>query len=223
MSGRTGYAVRPAGASEDPVSRSAPTTVVFDIGNVLLRWDPRNLYRKVFADEAQMEWFLREVCTTEWNVEQDRGRTWEEAVTLLAARHPDWEAEIRAYHERWHEMVAGVIEDNVALLERLAAAGVPVYAITNFSGDKFREARERHPFLRSFRGVAVSGDERLIKPDRAIFDRFFERYGLAPGDCVFIDDSRANVETARGLGMRTVHYVEPMDVAAALREHGIAV
>ncbi|HEX2552462.1 MAG TPA: HAD family phosphatase [Microvirga sp.] len=202
---------------------SAPTTVVFDIGNVLLRWNPRNLYRKVFADEDQMEWFLREVCTNEWNVEQDRGRSWDEAVALLVARHPEWEAQIRAFHERWHETVEGVFEDNVAVLERLVRAGIPTYAITNFSSDKFREAQEIHPFLKSFRGVVVSGDERLIKPDRAIFDLFFRRYGLAPAECVFIDDSLHNIETARSLGMHAIHYSEPLDVAAALREHGIAI
>jgi len=205
------------------VSRSTPTTVVFDIGNVLLRWDPRHLYRNVFADEEQMEWFLREVCTVEWNIEQDRGRPWDEAVAILVERHPEWAAEIRAFHERWHETVIGVFDDNVAVLERLARSGVPVYAITNFSGDKFREAREVYPFLKSFKGVVVSGDERLIKPDRAIFDLFLGRYGLDPAECIFIDDSRANVETARMLGMRTIHYIEPMDVAAALREQGVAV
>ena len=205
------------------MSHPAPTTVVFDIGNVLLRWDPRNLYRKVFADEAQMEWFLREVCTTEWNIEQDRGRTWDEAVAHLVERHPDWEAEIRAFHERWHETVVGVFDDNVAVLERLIRAGIPIYAITNFSSDKFREAQGIYPFLKSFRGVVVSGDERLIKPDRAIFDLFFARYGLRPAECVFIDDSRHNIETAQALGMRTIHYAEPLDVAAALREHGIAI
>ena len=213
-----------APTTPDPAQpASAPTTVVFDIGNVLLRWDPRNLYRKVFADEARMEWFLREVCTTEWNIEQDRGRTWDEAVAHLVERHPDWEAEIRAFHERWHETVVGVFDDNVAVLEHLIRARIPIYAITNFSSDKFREAQGIYPFLKSFRGVVVSGDERLIKPDRAIFDLFLKRYGLEPAGCVFIDDSRANIETARGLGMRTIHYVEPMDVAAALREHGIAI
>jgi 2-haloacid dehalogenase len=201
----------------------APTTVVFDIGNVLLRWDPRHLYRKVFADEAQMEWFLREVCTTEWNIEQDRGRSWDEAVAILVERHPEWDAQIRAFHERWHETVVGVFDDNVAVLERLGQAGVPTYAITNFSADKFREAREIYPFLKAFKGVVVSGDERLIKPDRAIFDLFFSRYGLAPQDCVFIDDSKANIDMAEDLGMHVVHYAEPLDLAAALRAHGFAV
>lgn len=207
----------------NPVAPSAPKTVVFDIGNVLVRWDPRHLYRKVFEDENQMEWFLREVCTNEWNIEQDRGRSWEEAVALLVERHPEWADQIRAYHERWHETITGVFDDNVALLERLAGSGEPVYAITNFSGDKFREAQERFPFLKRFTGVVVSGDERLVKPDRAIFDLFFSRYGLKPGECIFIDDSRANIETARALGMHTVHYVEPMDVTAALRERGLRV
>lgn len=198
-----------------------PSTVVFDIGGVLLRWDPRHLYRKLFDDEAQMEWFLREVCTSEWNVEQDRGRLWEDAVQLLVARHPEWEGQIRAYHERWHETVAGVFEQNVAVLERLTAAGVPVYAITNFSAEKFVEARERYPFLKSFKGVVVSGEDRMLKPDREIFDLFFSRYLLEPADCIFIDDSRPNIETARSLGMHTVHCVEGADIAAALRAFGI--
>jgi 2-haloacid dehalogenase len=202
-------------------TNSRPSTVVFDIGGVLLRWDPRNLYRKIFAEEAEMEWFLREVCTSEWNVEQDRGRKWDDAVALLVERHPEWESQIRAYHERWHETVAGVYEENVALLERLTAAGVPVYAITNFSAEKFVEARERHRFLQLFRGVVVSGEDRMLKPEREIFDLFFSRYGLRPQDCVFIDDSRANVEMARSLGLHTVHFVEGMDVAGALRAYGI--
>jgi 2-haloacid dehalogenase len=199
-----------------------PTTVVFDIGGVLLRWDPRHLYRKIFADAAEMEWFLAEVCTSEWNVEQDRGRLWDDAVALLVGRHPEWESQIRAYHERWHETIAGVFDDNVALLERLTAAGQPVYAITNFSAEKFVEARERWPFLKLFKGVVVSGEDRMLKPDREIFDLFFSRYGVAPQACVFIDDSRANIEMATSLGMHTIHFVEGTDVAEALHGYGIA-
>lgn len=197
-----------------------PTIVVFDIGNVLLRWDPRNLYRTIFDDEARMEWFLSTVCTPDWNVEQDRGRDWDEAVALLVERHPDHETPIRAFHERWHETVSGVFEENVALLERLRAAGVPNYAITNFSGPKFREAQKRFPFLAGFDGAIVSGDERLLKPDAAIYRLFLDRYRLDAGDCVFIDDSKANVEGARTVGMHAIHYLEPMDLAAELRRYG---
>ncbi len=200
-----------------------PTTVVFDVGNVLLRWDPRNLYRRIFEDEERMEWFLANVCTSEWNVEQDRGRDWDEAVALLLERHPEHESPIRAFHERWHETVSGVFEENVALLQRLREAGVPTYCITNFSSAKFREAQERYPFLASFDGVIVSGDERLLKPDPAIYRLLLSRYGLIAEDCLFIDDSLANVEGARSVGMQAIHYREPMDLAAELRRHGIPV
>ena len=205
------------------MAERAPTTVVFDVGNVLLRWDPRNLYRTVFAEEERMEWFLANVCTSEWNLEQDRGRDWDEAVQLLVQRHPEHESPIRAFHERWHETVSGVIEENVTLLQRLREAGVPTYCITNFSGAKFREAQERFPFLAGFDGVIVSGDERLLKPDPAIYRLLLTRYGLAAEDCLFIDDSLANVEGARSVGMQAVHYREPMDLAAELRRHGLPV
>src|SRR5690606_9613957 len=114
-----------------------PTTVVFDVGNVLLRWDPRNLYRTVFDDESEMEWFLANVCTSAWNLEQDRGRGWEEAVALLVEAHPAQALAIHAFHERWEETVSGDIRENVALLARLREAGVPNYCITNFSSPKF--------------------------------------------------------------------------------------
>jgi 2-haloacid dehalogenase len=206
---------------EIPLHTKPPTIVVFDVGNVLLRWDPRHLYRKLFDDQARMEWFLSTICTPAWNIEQDRGRDWDEAVALLVERHPDHEIPIRAFHERWHETVSGVFEENVALLQHLRAAKVPSYCITNFSGQKFIEARKRYPFLDGFDGVIVSGDERVLKPDPAIYTLLLERYGLDGRDCVFIDDSKANVEGARAVGMHGIHYVEPMDLAAELRRLGL--
>ncbi|WP_230531456.1 HAD family hydrolase [Microvirga roseola] len=197
-----------------------PKTVVFDIGNVLLRWDPRNLYRRIFDDEAEMEWFLSNVCTHDWNVEQDRGRDWDEAVALLIKDHPRHEAPIRAFHERWSETVSGVFEEHVALLQRLREAGVPNFCITNFSGPKFILAQQRFPFLAGFDGIVVSGDERLLKPDPAIYRLLLDRYGLEAGDCIFIDDSKANVEGARAVGMYAIHYAEPMDLAAELCRYG---
>ena len=201
-----------------------PTTVVFDVGNVLLRWDPRNLYRRIFPDEAEMEWFLGNVCTHEWNVEQDRGRDWDEAVALLVKDHPKHENAIRAFHERWTETVSGVFEQNVSLLLQLREAKVPNDCITNFSAPKFILAQQRFPFLASFDGVIVSGDERLLKPDPAIYRLLLDRYGLDAEDCVFIDDSRANIEAARGVGMHAIHYPdEQVDLAAELRRHGFPV
>jgi 2-haloacid dehalogenase len=118
--------------------------------------------------------------------------------------------------------VSGVFDENVALLERLRRSGVPTYAITNFSGAKFLEAQRRFPFLAEFEGVIVSGDEQLLKPEPAIYNLFLSRYGLEADDCIFIDDSKANAEGARAVGMHAIHYVEPMDLAVELRWHGIA-
>jgi len=200
-----------------------PTIVVFDIGNVLLRWDPRNLYRRIFDDEGQMEWFLTHVCTPDWNVEQDRGRDWDEAVALLVKDHPTHEIQIRAFHERWDETVSGIFEEHVDLLLRLREAGVPNYCITNFSGPKFIQSQKRFPFLSGFDGVVVSGDERLLKPDPAIYRLLLDRYGLKAEDCVFIDDSSANVEAARVIGMQAIHCVDGIDLAAKLRDYGFPV
>ncbi|WP_066733920.1 MULTISPECIES: HAD family phosphatase [Hyphomicrobiales] len=198
-------------------------TAVFDVGNVLIRWDPFRVYREMIPDEAKRQWFLQNVCTSAWNLEQDRGRSWEEGVALLVASHPEWEAQIRAYDERWHEAVPGMIEDSVAVLEALKARGEKVYAITNFSREKWAECLIRFPFLQSFDGVVVSAHERVIKPDPAIYRILLERYDLAAEDCVFIDDSAKNIETARALGMQGIHFVEPVDLRAELARCGIAV
>ena len=206
------------------MAKRQPKTVVFDIGNVLLRWDPRNLYRHVFEDHVEMEWFLDNVCTPDWNLEQDRGRDWDEAVALLVKDYPTHEPAIRAFHERWPETVSGVFEQNVAVLQSLRDAGVPNYCITNFSGPKFTLAQERFPFLAGFDGVIVSGDERLLKPEAAIYHLLLERYGLEAGDCVFIDDSLPNIEAARRVGMEAIHYPsEDIDLAAELRRYGFVV
>ncbi len=197
-------------------------TVVFDVGNVLIRWDPLLVYREMIPDDEKRAWFMRNVCTAAWNIEQDRGRSWEEAVALLVASHPEWESQIRAYDERWHEAVPGTIEDSVAVLEELKARGEKVYAITNFSREKWAECLIRFPFLQSFDGVVVSAHERVIKPDPAIYQILFQRYRLVAGDCIFIDDSAKNIETARAVGMKGVHFVEPIDLRLELRKLGVA-
>lgn len=197
-------------------------TAVFDVGNVLVRWDPFRVYREMIPDETKRNWFLHNVCTSAWNLEQDRGRSWEDGIALLVASHPEWEAQIRAYDERWHEAVPGMIEDSVAVLEELKARGDKVYGITNFSREKWAECLIRFPFLQSFDGVVVSAHERVIKPDPAIFQILLTRYDLAAEDCIFIDDSAKNIETACSLGMKGIHFVEPIDLKAELARHGVA-
>lgn len=191
--------------------------VVFDIGNVLLRWDPRFLYRRIFADAERMEWFLTHVCNNEWNLEQDRGRSFAEAVREATLRHPQYAAEIAAYDARWHETLPHAIDGSVAILESLGARGTPLYAITNWNSEKFRETRGRFGFLGRFRDIVVSGDERLVKPDPAIYRLLLDRNRLAAEDCLFIDDSAANVAGAEAVGMAGHHFRSPELLADALR------
>jgi 2-haloacid dehalogenase len=201
----------------------APRIAVFDVGNVLLDWDMRHLYRKLFADEARMEWFLAEVCTPAWNLGFDGGRLFADGVAELTAKHPDLAAEIRAFDARWLETVRAPIEGSVALLQRLRAAGQPTYAITNFSAEKFEDACRTWPFLTGFDGVVVSGRERLLKPDPAIFHLLLDRYGLAAEDCLFIDDVPANVAAAEGVGMHGHRFESPEGLAKVLAGHGFPV
>lgn len=196
--------------------------VVFDIGNVLIHWDPRALYRKIFSSEEEMEWFLGNVCTSDWNMEQDRGRSFEDAIAEASARHPGHAQAIAAYHHRWHETIVEPIAGTVAILEELRAQGTPLYAITNWHQDKFRETKARFPFLASsFRDIVVSGDERLVKPDPAIYRLLLERNGLDAASCLFIDDSPKNVAGAQAVGMRAHHFTSPQSLRAHLAEAGV--
>jgi 2-haloacid dehalogenase len=194
---------------------------VFDVGNVLIRWDPRNLYRKLIADEAEREDFLARICSPEWNLEMDRGRAFAEGVAERVALFPQHEALIRAFDERWLETLDGAVEEAVAILEELRAAGVKTYAITNFSREKFALTRTRYPFLDSFEGIIVSAHEQLLKPDPRIYALLCERHGLAPADCIFIDDNLANVEGARAFGMQGHHFKTAAGLRADLRQQGL--
>lgn len=183
------------------------TTVVFDLGGVLIDWDPRHLYRKLFADdEAAMERFLSEICTSEWNLQQDAGRSWAEATALLKAEHPAHAGLIDAFHQRWPEMMAGEIEGTVAILHELKEAGTPLYALTNWSHETFPAALERFAFLSWFQGIVVSGQERLVKPDPQIYLLLVTRHGLRPEEIVYIDDNPHNAAVATSLGMHGIHF-----------------
>jgi len=177
-------------------------TVIFDLGNVLIGWDPRRLYRQLIDDEAQMEWFLREVCNSAWNEQQDAGRPWAEATALLRGTYPEHAELIDAYHLRWHETLVGPMEESIALLAALKARGVRLLALTNWSQETFPVAQQRYPFLQWFEGIVVSGEERLIKPDPRIYQRLLERYAVDPAHALYIDDSMRNVAAAEALGMR---------------------
>ena len=197
--------------------------IVFDIGKVLLHYDPTLPYSHVIPDDAEREWFLANVCTHEWNIEQDRGRPWEEAEDLLIAEHPERAEQIRAFRKHWNEMVPHAYDDSVVIFEKLIAEGRDVTMLTNFASDTFRVAQKRFPFLKKPRGVTVSGDIGLIKPDIAIYDTHAKSFGLDPASTIFIDDSLANVEGARAAGWHAVHFTGAEKLRSDLAAHGIKV
>ncbi len=196
--------------------------IVFDIGKVLIHYDPELPYRRLIENEARRTWFLETVCTGAWNIEQDRGRSWAEAEALLIEEHPEEAELIRAFRAHWHEMVPHAYEDSVAILESLIDGGHDVTMLTNFAADTFAEARTRFPFLNRPRGVTVSAEVRLLKPDRAIYELHATSFDLDPAATLFIDDSEKNVEGARAAGWQAVHFTGADRLARDLRSHGLA-
>jgi len=204
------------------MSAPADLAVVFDFGGVLIDWDPRYLYRSLFAGrEADMEHFLTEICDQAWNEQQDRGRSFADGVAELTARHPDWAEMIAAYDQRWPEMLAGSIDGAVAVLRDVKASGCPLFGLTNWSAEKFPVARDRFAFLDWFDGIVVSGEVGLKKPEPAIFEHLCQSFDLAPAASVFIDDSRANVAAAADLGFHTLHFESAATLRAGLVDIGV--
>ena len=186
------------------------SVAIFDLGGVLLQWNPRFLYRKLFnGDEAAMEHFLATVCTTEWNERQDAGRSFAEAMQELLPRHADKVELIEAFGKRFDEMVPGVIDGTVDVLAELKQRGVPLYAITNWSAETFPPLRKRFAFLSWFDGIVVSGVEGVMKPDPRIFGILLERHGVVPASAVFIDDAPGNAAAASTLGIHGIHFRSP--------------
>ncbi len=193
-----------------------PRAVVFDLGGVLIDWNPRYLYRKLLANEAAMEHFLATVCTPAWNLEQDRGRSIAEGVAVLQREHPEHASLITAYYERWDEMVRGAIEENVSVLEDLAADGVPLFALTNFSAETYPWAAARFPFFELFAGAVISGEVGTVKPEAAIYRVLLERYRLDPAETVFVDDLKQNVDGARAVGIDAIHFRDGGDLRSEI-------
>jgi 2-haloacid dehalogenase len=197
--------------------------IVFDIGKVLIHYDPNLPYSRLIPDETERKWFFDNVCTHDWNIEQDRGRTWAEAEALLIEAHPTREEHIRAFRKHWHEMVSHAYDDSVAIMEGLIADGKDVTMLTNFASDTFREAQVRFPFLTKPRGVTVSGDIGLIKPDIAIYETHARSFGLNPETTIFIDDSAPNVEGAKAAGWDAVLFTGADKLRADLAARGVRV
>jgi 2-haloacid dehalogenase len=190
--------------------------VVFDLGGVLIDWNPRYLYRTLFDDEEEMEAFLRDVCTPEWIDVTDAGVSFADAVRELAERHPEHRERIEAYRARWSETLGDAIDGTVGVLKELRASGVRLYALSNWSTETFPIAEQRFPFLAVFDGILLSGVARASKPSPAIFLAFLDRFDLSAGRCVFIDDNERNVSAAAGLGFDAIRFGSPEQVRAEL-------
>lgn len=204
------------------MAHTAIRTIIFDLGGVLLDWDPRYVYREVFnGDDAAVEAFLAEIDFYGWNRHQDAGRPFEEAVEALCAKYPQHCELIRIYPRRYVDSFGGAIEPTVALLRRLKDAGWRLFALTNFPPDRFEATRKRFPFLELFEGVVVSGDVQLAKPDPRIYQLALERAGSAAGECVFIDDVEENVVAAAGLGIDAIQFKSAEQLAEELTRRGI--
>jgi 2-haloacid dehalogenase len=197
--------------------------VVFDIGKVLIHYDPDIPYSRIIPDEEERRWFFLNVCTHDWNIEQDRGREWAVAEQELVEKYPDQEERIRAFRRHWHEMVPHAYEDSVAIMEGLIDRGHDVTMLTNFAADTFRHARELFPFLNRPRGVTVSGEVFLIKPDVEIYRLHAQNFGLDPARTLFIDDSQANVDGAKAAGWQAVHFSGAEKLKADLAGYRVGV
>jgi HAD superfamily hydrolase (TIGR01509 family) len=194
--------------------------VVFDIGNVLVRWDRRYLYRKIFDDEERMERFLATALGMDFVSHTDLAEDFASAIATQAERFPEFAGEVRMFHERWIETLGGPIDENVALLRRLRASGKPVYALSNFARETFALAERHHDFLSEFDDRVISGHVGVVKPDARIYEILFERVGRRPSELLFIDDSVANVRASEALGMAAIHFVPGVDLESELVARG---
>jgi 2-haloacid dehalogenase len=208
------------------VTDSAPdtgiTAVVFDLGGVLLEWNPRRLYRRLFGEDVKgMERFLAEVVGPDWNERQDAGRSWDEATAEAIASHPGHAALIRAYREHWEEMLGEALTDSVAILDELRGTGLRLFALTNWSQYTFHYALARYPFLQWFEDIVVSGREGVVKPDPSIFRLLLSRFGIEASHSVFIDDTPKNVQAASLLGFRAIHFCNALQLRRDVASLGL--
>ena len=197
-------------------------TIIFDLGAVLIDWNPRYLYRKLFADEATMEQFFTETDLLVWNAKQDEGHPFAQAVAELSEQFPQYAQHIRAFHERWEEMMPGAIEPTVEILAELRAQDYDLYALSNWSAETYPMAYRRFEFLQWFRAVVLSGEVKACKPDPRIYAHLLSLIERPAHECIFIDDSLANYQAARQLGFQAIHFQSAEQLREAIKAHLIA-
>lgn len=197
-------------------------SIIFDLGAVLVDWNPRYLYSKVFATPEETDHFLENICTSDWNEEQDAGRSLAEGTELLVEKHPDFEAQIRAFYGRWREMLGGPIQETVELLQQLKTSGkYKLYALTNWSNETFPIALMEYEWLQWFDGIVVSGKEKLRKPFPDFYQLLLDRYMIDKTNAIFIDDNIRNVKAAEEMGIETIHFQTSAQLGKELQQRGI--
>ena len=196
--------------------------IIFDLGGVLVDWNPEYLFEKLIRDEEERKWFLQNVCTLDWNEQQDAGRTIKEATEELVKQHPEWKEHIHAYYDRWTEMLAGPIHDTVEIFREIKEnTNYKLYALTNWSAELFPTALELYEFLHWFDGRVVSGEEKMRKPSHEFYHVLLNRFNLQPQETLFIDDNLRNIKAAEEIGIRCIHFENPQQLKKALNEIGI--
>jgi 2-haloacid dehalogenase len=199
-------------------------TIIFDLGGVLIDWNPQYVFKKLIPDPEERNFFFQNVCTHDWNIEQDAGRTLHEATETKVAEYPAWEMEIRAYYGRWVEMLGGSIQGTVDILRQLIDhPDYRVYALTNWSGETFPTALRMYDFLHWFEGIVVSGDEKTRKPFAVFYEILLKRYNVMPEEAVFIDDAIVNVHGAEAVGIKAIHFHSPEQLKKALNALGVLI
>ena len=197
------------------------TAIIFDLGNVLLGWDARRLYNRLLPDPATADSFLEQIRFSEWNAKQDAGRPFSEGVAELSNEFPQYADLIHAYDTHWEESITGTHEETIHIARELKRAGWQLYLLSNFSTEKFKLVEQQHEFLNIFDDKIISGEHKIVKPDPAIFNITLQRIGRTAQECVFIDDSLPNIETARKMGFIAVHYQYPAQLRVDLKKLAI--
>ncbi|HVF80339.1 MAG TPA: HAD family phosphatase [Flavisolibacter sp.] len=198
------------------------TTIIFDLGGVLIDWNPAYVFDTLIPDEEKRKHFFANICTAEWNEDQDAGRTIKEANEILVQKHPEWKEHIEAYYGRWEEMLGGPIEETVEIFRQLRQRNTyKFYALTNWSAELFPVALQRYDFLHWFDGRLVSGEEKLRKPFPEFYQLLLDRFHIKKEEAIFIDDNLRNAEAAEAFGIKTIRFINPSQLKAALQENGV--
>ncbi len=203
------------------VNANGKPALIFDFGNVLVSWDPHLLYSKLLQNREAIDAFLSEIGFFEWNLEQDKGRPFREGIKKLCGLFPHRADLILAYDERWEESLGGPIEETVVLLRHLKDAGYRLYGLSNWSAEKFNLIHHRYPFFGWFDEILLSGEVGIVKPDPRVYQLMLEKVGKPPSDCLFIDDSKQNIDVANRLGFQTIHFTSPGQLKGELQKRGL--